>query len=352
MPDEREKKIILVVDDDKSNLMLAQKLLAEVYHVAVVNSGELALKYLEKKRPELILLDIQMPGLNGFEVMEKLQENADWKKIPVIFLTADRSEATEEACFKVGAVDYIGKPFVPAIMQQRIKRTLELEDYRKNLEDMVARQLQRITQLQQDIIITMANLIESRDGTTGEHVKRTTIYADLLVKKMQEKGVYKEYLTPGFVDYLSKATPMHDIGKITVSDVILQKPGTLDDDEYRKMKCHASEGGKLIRENMSRIVDKEFVDIAFDVATYHHEKWNGKGYPDGLKGLEIPLSARIVAVADIFDALVSKRQYKEGMTIEQAFEIMEKERGESFEPIILDTFMEAKEELCKLMQEI
>ena len=352
MTDERGKKVILVVDDDKSNLMVAQKLLAENYHVAVVNSGELALRYLEKKQPELILLDIQMPGLNGFEVMEKLQENAEWKKIPVIFLTADRSAETEEACFRLGAVDYIGKPFVSAIMQQRVKKTLELEGYRKNLEAMVASQLQRITQLQQDIIITMANLIESRDGTTGEHVKRTTIYADLLVKKMQEKGIYKEYLTPVFADYLNKATPMHDIGKITVSDVILQKPGALDDEEYAQMKRHASEGGKLIRENMSRIVDKEFVDMAFDVAAHHHEKWNGRGYPDGLKGEEIPLSARIVAVADIFDALVSKRQYKEGMSIEQAFEIMGKERGESFEPVLLDTFMEAEEELRKLMQEI
>lgn len=352
MTDEKGKKVILVVDDDKSNLMVAQKLLAEDYHVAVVNSGELAIKYLEKKEPELILLDIQMPGLNGFEVMERIQENAEWKKIPVIFLTADRSAETEEACFKIGAVDYIGKPFVPAIMRQRVKKTLELEEYRKNLEAMVARQLQRITQLQQDIIITMANLIESRDGTTGEHVKRTTIYADLLVKKMQEKGVYAEYLTPTFVDYLNKATPMHDIGKITVSDVILQKPGALDDEEYAKMKQHALAGGKLIQENMSRIVDKEFVDIAVDVAAHHHEKWNGRGYPDGLKEKEIPLSARIVAVVDIFDALVSKRQYKEGMTIEQAFEIMEKERGEAFEPILLDTFMEAEEELRKLMQEI
>ena len=352
MMDEKVKRVILVVDDDKSNLMVAQKLLSEEYHVAVVNSGELAMKYLEKKQPELILLDIQMPGMNGFEVMENMQADAEWKKIPVIFLTADRSAETEEACFKMGAVDYIGKPFVPAIMRQRVRRTLELEDYRKNLEDMVARQLQRITQLQQDIIITMANLIESRDGTTGEHVKRTTVYADMLVRKMQEKGIYKEYLTPTFVDYLNKATPMHDIGKITVSDVILQKPGALDDEEYVKMKCHAVEGGKLIRENMSRIVDKEFVDMAVDVAAHHHEKWNGKGYPDGLKGEEIPLSARIVAVADIFDALVSKRQYKEGMTIEQAFEIMGKERGESFEPVILDVFMEAEGDLRKLMQEM
>lgn len=183
------KQIILVVDDDKMNLVVAQKLLAEEYRIAAVNSGELAFQYLEKHEPDLILLDIQMPEMDGFEVMRRIQANEVWRKIPVIFLTADRSEKTEETCFQMGAVDYIGKPFVPAIMLQRVRRTLELEDYRKNLERMVEKQLQRITQLQRDIIITMANLIESRDGTTGEHVKRTSAYVNLLVQKMQEKGI-------------------------------------------------------------------------------------------------------------------------------------------------------------------
>lgn len=344
------KKVILVVDDDKANLMVAQKLLSEEYRVAAVNSGELALKYLEKNEPDLILLDIQMPGLNGFEVMERVMAHEKWCKLSVIFLTADRSEATEEKCFKMGAVDYIGKPFVPAIMLQRIRRTIELDDYRKNLERMVAQQLQRITQLQQDIIITMANLIESRDGTTGEHVKRSSEYLNLLAKKLCEKGIYSDVLTPKYVDYLCKAAPMHDIGKITVSDVILQKPDALDNDEYQLMKQHAARGGELIRDNMSSIVDKEFVDIAGDVAAYHHEKWDGTGYPAGLKGDEIPLSARIMAVADVFDALVAKRQYKEGMSMEKAFEIMESERGIRFEPVLLDVFIEAKDELKALME--
>lgn len=344
------KKIILVVDDNKANLMAAQKLLIEEYRVAAVNSGELTFKYLEKNIPDLILLDIQMPEMDGFEVMKRLQENEIWHRIPVIFLTADRSEKTEEACFQMGAVDYIGKPFVPAIMCQRIKRTLELEDYRQTLEHMVEQQLRRITQLQQDIIITMANLIESRDGTTGEHVKRTSIYVDLLVKKMLEKGMYQEILTPSYVDYLHKAAPMHDIGKITVPDAILQKPGALTDEEYQMIKLHAEAGGRLIRENMGRIVDKEFVDIASDVASYHHEKWNGKGYPRHLKEKEIPLAARIVAVADVFDALVSKRQYKEKMGIEEAFTIMKQERGVSFEPAILDAFLETEDKLRELVK--
>lgn len=346
------KKVILVVDDDKSNLMIAQKLLVEEYRVAAANSGELAFRYLEKNEPDLILLDIQMPGMDGFEVMSRIQKSEAWCKIPVIFLTADRSEQTEEDCFKMGAVDYIGKPFVPAIMLQRVRRTLELEDYRKGLERMVEQQLAQITQLQQDIIISMANLIESRDGTTGEHIKRTSAYVDLFVRRIREKGLYQEELTPAYADYMRKAAPMHDIGKIAVHDMILQKPGALTPEEYKKMQLHATEGGRLIRENMGRIVNQEFVDIASDMASYHHEKWNGKGYPEQRKGKEIPLAARILAIADVFDALVSKRQYKEGMTLEEAFEIMEKERGESFEPELLDVFLESKEELRELMKEL
>lgn len=345
------KKTILVVDDDRLNLLVAQKLLSEDYHVAAVNSGELAFRYLEKNQPDLVLLDIQMPAMDGFEVMHRLQEDRRWRKISVIFLTADRTEKTEETCFKMGAVDYIGKPFVPAIMMQRIRRTLELDDYRRSLEQMVEQQLQKITQLQQDIIFSMANLIESRDGTTGEHVKRTSGYVNLLVEKMQEKGLYKEKLTDGYVDYLQKAAPLHDIGKIAIPDAVLQKPGKLTKAEYELIQIHAEEGGRLIRENMSRIAEQEFVDIACDMAACHHEKWAGGGYPKGLKGEEIPLSARILAIADVFDALVSERQYKKGMTLEQAFAILKEERGRSFEPELLDVFLAAEEELRQLLGE-
>lgn len=345
------KRTILVVDDDRFNLMVAQKLLSEDYHVAAVNSGELALRYLGKNRPDLVLLDIQMPDMDGFEVMKNIQKDEQWRKIPVIFLTADRAEETEETCFKLGAADYIGKPFVPAIMMQRIHRTIELEGYRRNLEHMVEQQLQRITQLQQDIIFSMANLIESRDGTTGEHVKRTSGYVNLLVEKMQERGLYAEQLTRDYVDYLRKAAPLHDIGKIAIPDAVLQKPGKLSKEEHEMIQIHAEEGGRLIRENMSRIAEQEFVEIACDMAACHHEKWAGGGYPKGLKGEEIPLSARILAVADVFDALVSERQYKKGMSLEQAFAIMEEERNKSFEPDILDVFLAAEDELRQLMKE-
>ena len=346
------KDVILVVDDDNINLVMARKLLEEEYEVAAVNSGALAFQYLEEHEPDLILLDIQMPRQDGFEVMKILRNHEAWRRIPVIFLTADRTEKTEETCFRIGAVDYIAKPFVPAIMLQRVRRTLELENYRKNLERMVERQLRRITQLQQDIVITMANLIESRDGTTGEHVKRTSAYVNLLVRKVKEKGLYEDVLSPAYIDYMQKASPLHDIGKLTVPDRILQKPGALTKEEYGLIQLHAEEGGRLIQENMKRIAEKEFVDVARDMAACHHEKWAGGGYPHNLKGEEIPLAARILAIADVFDALVSERQYKKGMSLEQAFEIMEKERGKSFEPALLDTFLEMKEELGELMEKL
>lgn len=330
---------ILVVDDDAMNLRMAEFILNKNgYTVIKAESAKDAFDILKEKEVELTLLDIEMPEMNGFEMMEALQADENLKKIPVIFLTADRSAETEEKCFQVGAVDYIGKPFIPAIMVQRVKRSIELEQYRKSLETLVEEQLQRITQLQQDIIITMANLIESRDGTTGEHIKNTSQYVDKFIDALVEKGIYKEELTKEFVSYVKKAAPLHDIGKITISDLILQKPGGFTKEEHEIMKNHAKAGQEVIQKNMTKVVDQKFVDVAAGIAAHHHEKWNGSGYPEGLKETEIPLGARIVALADVLDALVAKRPYKEGMTIENALSIMKKDRGIYFEPILFDVF--------------
>lgn len=330
---------ILVVDDDAMNLRMAEFILNKNGYVVIkAESAKEAFEVLKKKEVELILLDIEMPETDGFEMMKVLQENEKLKKIPVIFLTADRSAETEEKCFQVGAVDYIGKPFIPAIMIQRVRRSMELEQYQKSLETLVEEQLQRITQLQQDIIITMANLIESRDGTTGEHIKNTSQYVNKFIDTLVEKGIYKEELTKELVSYIKKAAPLHDIGKITISDLILQKPSGFTDEDYEIMKNHAKAGQEVIKKNMTKVVDQKFVDVAAGIAAYHHEKWDGSGYPEGLKGTDIPLGARIVALADVFDALVAKRPYKESMTIEKAISIMKKDRGMSFEPILFDVF--------------
>lgn len=341
------KKTILVVDDDKTNLIIAERLLSEEYKVISVISGQQALKFLEKKKPDIILLDINMPDMNGFEVMRILQENEQWKKIPVIFLTADREADTEVQCLKMGAVDFVGKPFEPEIMKNRIKRTLEIEEYRKDLEGAVRRQTMKIDRMQREVIISMANLIESRDGSTGEHVKRTSYYVNIIAEELGKRNIFTDIINERFLYNLEKAAPMHDIGKIKVPDYVLQKPGKLTDDEFEIMKKHAADGGQIIKETMCNIEEEDYMEVAYNVATYHHEKWNGKGYPSGLCGEQIPLEARIMAVADVFDALISKRCYKDAMPLDKAFDIIEESAGEHFDPQIAKIFIELRPEIEK-----
>jgi len=340
------QQMILIVDDNRSNIKIAQAILENEYRVG------------------LILLDISMPEMSGFEVMEQLQLHDEWKNIPVIFLTANVEPQIEAKCFKMGAVDFIAKPFVPEVIKNRINRTLELQEYRKNLEQFVKNQAQKILQqteeiarkqqeimdIQQQVIISMANLIEGRDGSTGGHIKRTSQYVELIAKALKNKGKFLDILNDEYIENLCKAAPMHDIGKICISDTILKKPGRLTEAEFDIMKHHAEEGGNIISSTMGKIEKKEFVDIAFDIATYHHEKWNGEGYPKGIKEEKIPLSARIMAVADVFDALVSKRCYKEAMNSEEAFNIIEASSGSHFDPEIAKAFIELREkieEICR-----
>lgn len=340
---------ILVVDDDRLNLLIAKKFLEKKYNVEILDSGEAALDYLGENTPDLILLDIQMPSMDGFEVIKRIHARSS---IPVIFLTADRTEETEEQCFEMGAIDYICKPFVPSIMLKRIKRSLELEDYRKNLEQLVESQLQRITQLEQNIIITMGNLIESRDGTTGQHVKRTSAYVEYIVAKMKESNLYVEELTPSFCENIKRAAPMHDIGKITIPDSILQKKGSLTAEEFEAMKLHTVSGGKLIKENMADLGDKEFVDMAVNIANCHHEHWDGSGYPNHLKEQEIPLCARILTIADVFDALTSDRSYKNKLSIEETITIMKNDREKIFDPDLLDVFVSDVNNLSEVYKRV
>lgn len=336
---------ILIVDDDRVNLLLAKKFLSEDYEVITFTSPRDALGYLQLSVPDIILLDLQMPEIDGFEFIKKIRNMPSLSQIPVIFLTGDRSERTEEQCFKVGGADYISKPFIPEIMIQRIRRCLELENYRKKLELMVELQLYRITQIQTDIIFAMANLIESRDGTTGEHVKRTADYVGFIIKKLIKKGIYTEELNNETRKLMYRAAPLHDIGKITIPDRILQKEGKLTFEEYEVMKTHAKAGAEIIKRSMSAVEEQDFVKVAYEMACYHHEKWDGTGYPCGLKEKDIPLSARILAVVDVFDALVSKRSYKTSMTLEEAYEIMLPDRGKAYEPLLFDLLFENKEEL-------
>lgn len=339
------KKVILVVDDDRTNLVMAERLLADEFHVISVMSGEQALKFLMERKPDLILLDINMPGMDGFEVMSNIKANEAWEKIPVIFLTADRDAETEAQCLNMGAVDFVGKPFEPEIIRNRIRRTLEIEEYSKDLEGIVRRQTAKIEKIQREIIISLANMIESRDGSTGQHVKRTSQYVEMIINELSQRGLYASLIDDTFIYNLTKAAPMHDIGKIKIPDHVLQKPGKLTDEEFEIMKQHSPEGGKIIRKIMEEIEEKDYIEVAYNVATSHHEKWNGRGYPDGLTGEEIPLEARIMAVADVFDALISKRCYKDAISLDKAFEIIEESKGEHFDPQIAQIFLDLRPQI-------
>lgn len=342
--------VILVVDDDSANLMLAQKILGKEYRIAAANSGAAALKYLEKNKPDLILLDINMPQMDGFETIEQLKKKEELLSIPVIFLTADKSSETEKKCFQAGAIDFVGKPFVPDILLSRVKRTLELEKYHTSLESLVeeqsallAEKTRRINEIQEHVILGMANLIESRDGSTGKHVKNTQIYVQMIVTEMKRKGMYADILDEEYIQNICKAAPLHDIGKIKVPDHILQKPGRLTDEEFAQMKKHTEYSADIIKDILGDVEDEKYVQICSNIAMYHHERWDGRGYPKGLVGEEIPLCARIMAVADVFDALYEERCYKPPVRpMEKVLDILEEGRGTQFDALIVDVFRSLK----------
>lgn len=340
-------EVILVVDDDTANLMLAKKILGGDFRIAAANSGEAACRYLESNRPDLVLVDINMPEMDGFELVEKMKENPQWRSISVIFLTADKNEETEVRCFQAGAVDFVGKPFMPEILSSRVKRTLELERYRNSLEKMVEEQAEqltgafrRISDMQEHVIVGMANLIESRDGSTGKHVKNTQTYVRMIAEELERRELFRDTLTRDYIEKLCKAAPLHDVGKIQVPDSILQKPGKLTEEEYNRMKDHTSCSGAILDEIIGDVEEADYIRLAKEVAMCHHERWDGKGYPQGLHGEQIPLGARIMALADVFDALYEERCYKPAIRpIEKIYGILEEGKGMQFDPVITDVFL-------------
>lgn len=354
------KDIILIVDDDSANLMLAHKILGEEFHVAAAKSGTAALQYLEKNIPALVLLDIKMPGMDGFETVRRMQEIKRLRFVPVIFLTADKDPETEKKCFQAGAVDFVTKPFVSDVLLSRVRRTLELEQYRKNLESIVEEQTQllaertdRISRMQDSVIVGMANLIENRDGSTGEHVKNTQTYVRMIVERLRRKGLFPEELDEAAAVNIIKAAPLHDIGKIRISDSILLKPGKLSPEEYGIMKQHSVFGLEVIQDIIMDVEDEAYICTAGEIALCHHERWDGCGYPRGLSGNMIPLGARIMAVADVFDALYAERCYKKPVRpVEKAMDIMLEGRGTQFDAVILDTFVELMPEIKRFLGEV
>ncbi|MBQ4416162.1 MAG: response regulator [Butyrivibrio sp.] len=348
-----EQKIILVVDDDMTSLKLAKNILEKEYRVATVNAGQMVFKYLLKNTPDLILLDLNMPDMDGFEVMEQLRVHPSYSSIPVIFLTANQDPQSEARCLESGAIDFVAKPFVPLVLKSRVRRTIELYGYRSQLETMVTQQAhvigarnERIATIQNAVIIGMANLIESRDMSTGTHVKNTQHYVEMICNALYERGLYRETLTEEYRNNTIKAAPLHDVGKIKISDSILKKPGKLTDEEFRTMQNHATYGAEIIDDILGDVEDEDYIRVARAIALCHHERWDGTGYPNGLKGEDIPLCARIMAIADVFDALYEDRVYKEGIRpMMNTMYMIEEEKGRHFDPVITDVFLSLADEL-------
>lgn len=328
------KYTVLVVDDASENINVLSGILKQDYRVRIATSGEMALSVAAKHKPDIILLDIMMPGMDGYEVCRRLKADPVTRHVPVVFVTARNEEVDEVLGFETGAVDYITKPVSAAVVKSRVKTHLALANQQAELEQLVNRRTEQLNDTQMEIIRVLGRASEFKDNETGHHVLRISDYC------------YHTALEYGLdireAELLKNVAPMHDVGKIGVPDHVLQKPGKLDGDEWDLMKQHTVIGNEILGTQNSALLTHARI-----VAEQHHEKWNGSGYPRGLRETEIHLFSRIVAVADVFDALTSKRPYKEAWTVDAALELITGERGRHFDPQVVDAFLKA---LPKIME--
>ncbi len=337
---------VLAVDDTKFNLDILVGLLGNQYNFSVALNGESALRQIEQNPPDLILLDIMMPGMDGTTVLRHIRDNESTKDIPVLMLTALSDSVNKARCFDLGAVDYVQKPFDIHELKARIRTHLslaiarkQLKEHNQNLEAKVEEQTREVFATQQATIESMAAMAEYRDSETGGHINRVKGYVEVLATELVRLEAFKEQISPSMIPLLVRSAPLHDIGKVGIPDDILLKPGKLTTEEFEKMKSHTVYGAKILSSVQKKVGNLPFLDIAKEIAYYHHEKWDGKGYPAGLAGEAIPLSARIMAIADVYDALISRRIYKPPFPHSKAIQIIQEESGKSFEPAIVDTFL-------------
>lgn len=350
--------IILVVDDAPENLdILGGLLLNAGYHVKEAGSGRVALRYAtEQPPPDLILLDVMMPEMDGYEVLTRLDQNPATRGIPVIFLTALGDPEDEIHGLRQGAADYITKPIQPEVVLARVITQLNAKrsrDWLKRqnayLEAEVARRMAENELIQAVGIRALAHLAEIRDPDTGSHLRRTQHYVRLLAERLAPHPRFAATLTSRYCDLLARSAPLHDIGKVGIPDYILQKPGQLTPEEQAIMQTHASLGAMAIEQAEQGCEQPvAFLALAKEIARWHHEHWDGSGYPDGLVGESIPLSARLMALADVFDALTSPRTYKTAFSLEAARELVMASRGAQFDPDIVDAFLAAFDEFAAI----
>lgn len=351
-----ELETLLIVDDNPENRALLAGLLRPYYRLQIAVGGAQALELCQKKKPDLVLLDIMMPEMDGYEVCQRMQDDLDLRDIPVIFLTAKSQIEDEQRGFDVGAVDYIQKPISPPILLARTRTHLRLRQTMKllaeqneTLEQKVKARTHELEMLQDATIIAMASLAETRDNETGNHIRRTQRYVEVLAKQLLAEGLFAEELTTESITALYKSSPLHDIGKVGIPDQVLLKPGKLTEDEFETMKQHTVLGRDVI-ESVEKCIDFQcdFLTFAKDIAYSHQEKWDGSGYPQGLRGEEIPLCARLMAIADVYDALISKRVYKPAFSHEKAVTIIEEGSGCHFDPTLVSAFLHVQEQFRQI----
>ncbi len=350
---------MLVVDDMPDNLSLMSELLKDLYRVKVANNGEKAIKIVGSDNPpDLILLDIMMPGLSGYEVCTIIKNDPKSRDIPIIFLTAMSATEDEKKGLELGAVDFITKPVNPPIVLARVATQLHVKataDFLKDkavyLESEVSKRTKELAAIQDVTILAMASLAETRDNDTGNHIRRTQYYVKLLADYLKTHERFSDFLSEHTIQMLFKSAPLHDIGKVGIPDRILLKPGRFEPHEFEIMKTHCKLGRDAIQHAEDQLgLEVDFLKYAKEIAYGHQEKWDGSGYPEGLAGDAIPISARLMAVADVYDALISRRVYKEGMPHAKAVSIIQEGKGTHFDPDIADAFIALQEQFHEIAQ--
>ena len=357
---------IVLVDDVISNLDQGRNMLKTFYEVYPAVSAAKLFEILENVLPDLILLDVQMPEMNGYEAIGKLKADPRFADIPVIFLTAKNDELSEREGFDLGAVDYITKPFSTPLLLKRIENQLlivrktkdlqasqaALQDYADNLMSMVRDKTDEVLDLQNVVLSTVGDLVEFRDNPTGGHITRTQQYLRVLVERLLQKNTpYREEIAQWDIDFFVQSALLHDVGKIAISDLILNKPGKLTDEEFEIMKTHVTAGVDAIERILSHTKKHAFLNHALLITGTHHEKWDGSGYPIGLTGANIPLEGRLMAIADVYDALISDRPYKKAFSHEEACKIIEAGAGTQFDPLLVEVFIETESEFARIARE-
>jgi len=363
------KQLIIMVDDNVTNLTLGANTLDPYYDVMTLSSGFMLLKALEKKTPDLILLDIEMPEMDGFETIAKVKEKKENANIPIIFLTARVDIDSELEGLSLGARDYITKPFSPPLLLKRIELHLlvesqknvltsqknellaqkqVLEKFNENLQAMVDDKTKTVVELQSAILSTLSDLVENRDAVTGGHIERTQNYLRVLLNALCKSDTHKEQVSTWDMELLLQSAQLHDIGKIAIDDHILRKPGKLTHEEFAKIKEHTKIGQRIIEGIEAKTSQQDFLEQAKILAATHHEKWDGSGYHNALKGESIPLQGRLMAIADVYDALISDRPYKKAMSHEEAVNIIKADSGTHFDPSIVELFLSVADEFNKI----